>query len=157
MPFPISLSGCFEIDADPTKAQGARDLRDATASWLRDSQGQNVTETEDALIFKAGHFRPSWRVLTPVSRGIIEFEKRPSAIRVKYRLWFTDMLILTTVLVALMVGLPTLAAKNLSIVEAVTRVMGFWLWLFGGNFLLAWFRTRRALGRIAKSTLIGAA
>jgi hypothetical protein len=152
MPFPLSLTGSFVVDVGPSAERRVRALCDATARWLRDSRAKTVTETSHAVSFTAGISRSGWNwdVLLPISRGIVEFEHGSSTIRVKYQLWFTELMVVATTMVTLLCGLPLLAARNLTTLEALTLFVGMWLWLCGGNYVIAWYRISRTLRRIVR-------
>jgi len=147
MPFPFSLIDSFDIETpgDPA-SDPVPDLTAAISDWLAKQRAKAVWQTARGISFKAGLFRTvtGWNILCPVGSGEIEISRHETVIRVTYRLRFSELLIVATAGVAVVVGFPVLTSAIGAAGAFAIFVVG-WLWLFGMNYLLAKKRIPRAL------------
>jgi len=143
MPFPISISGAVSapgLTVDEAMLRLERGLAEAKAVALRRERSE--------IRFKGGAFRPvsNWNVLVPISTGRIEVAPRDGGVTVSYRLTFTWMLVAVTLVVMVFLG-PTAMASKAPPSEGLAFLPIVWLWLFGGSFVVTWWRFPRFLTR----------
>ena len=91
----------------------------------------------------------NWNILVPVSSGEIQLAAQGGGIEISYHLRFTEMFVVVTAAVILLLGPELLSAPNLNAMEVTWLSLSAWLWLFGANYLVAIFRIPNALKNLA--------
>lgn len=134
--FPTSFEGRIELSDFSCEQSDA--IADRVASALLKVRASSVSRNGNVVTFRAGVFRlvPSWNILAPVNHGSIEVQGgSPST--VKYKLSCLEMLIVTTLMVAIAgFAIPSKAPAVFKL--GAPALM--WLWLFGMNYLIAAYR-----------------
>ena len=95
MPFPISASGAITLD---TQMPPDLDLVIRTVRFaLEDAEPSRVSEFQQQVKFRAGPFRftHSWNILAPITSGTIDFSTNDRQIVMRYRISFTEALVLS--------------------------------------------------------------
>ncbi len=143
MPLPFSFSGRVEVDAQ-------RDVKGATLRLERGLailKARRIDREGSHIRFTAGVARlaSSANMLAGIGSGELSVQPKGGGLVVVYRLRFTQMLALVTVMVFGFFGPFLLAGPNLR--EAVAILVGSWMWLFGGNVVLTLIKFPRWIRR----------
>jgi hypothetical protein len=153
--FPMTLSGSFTVDR-PSISLGALGavLASITARLEREKP-KRLSQAGDRIEFKGGilRFVSSWNQLVAISRGEIRVERQTSGISVQYQIWFTQLLIVVTIMVGGFLSLPIVGAGNLSAAGKVAVLAIAWLWLAGGNIAITTYRFPRLLRQATENAL----
>lgn len=137
---PLSINGQQRVAIDTRVS--TTEVVQALAEELTVLRATRVKGSGESITFAAGPFRfvSSLNLLVPITRGRVSVERSEDQVTVKYELECTELVTVTTVLIALLFGPPTLAAPNLTSGEAFSVLAGSWLWLVGGNFVITMVR-----------------
>lgn len=124
------------IDLGPLAGADAESLLSKVECALRAAQASSLKRTRLRITFRAGLFRlvPSWNVLSPIGEGEIELDGDPAR-ELRYRLSFVQILVFSTV-VTLVLGSFLLWVQPVWAI-ALFVVPAWWIWIFGGNYLIA--------------------
>ena len=150
--FPFKLAGVVTVDSASGSPVALDEVLASIAARLKREKATHLTRTDDRISFKGGFLRlvSGWNQLVSISRGKIRVEQVGSAICVHYEVWFTQLLLVVTVMVVGFLSRPIFAAPNLTIAGKVSILAFAWLWLAGGNIAVTAFRFPRLLRRAAK-------
>lgn len=109
---------------------------EALADALRHERPKALTATADGVSFRGGVLRPvlNTNLLVPITRGRIEVASEDSTLVVRYELKFTEIVILSTLLVAWM---AVLISRTHGALLAALAFVGLWTFMVGGNRALA--------------------
>src|SRR5437867_6641706 len=112
MPFPISLSGSVSVSG-LTVGQAIDRLEGALAS----ARPASLRQEGSGVRFRGGVFRfvPNWNILVPISTGIVEVSPRGDGVNVRYRVSFTEMLVIATLMIGGFLGPFVFAVTNLPV------------------------------------------
>ena len=148
MPLPFSFSG--RVDVGPQHdAKGAALKLERGLEILK---AKRIDHTGLRIHFTTGFARLvlSTNLLAPISSGELLIQPKSGGLVVVYNVRFTHMLVGASVMVFFFFGPFVLSAPNMSSAQAVALLVGAWMWLFGGNVVLALIRfprwIRRTLG-----------
>lgn len=108
---------------------------------LQRLKAKDIESGSDFISFKGSTFRFvfNWNLLVPISKGVLKISKEGANVSVRYYIEYTDLLILSTLIVLLMGGIFMLAS-GADVKEGLLFVVASWLWLFGGNLIITMFR-----------------
>jgi len=97
-----------------------------------------------SLEFRVGlsPFQPGWRLLAPISSGRIEVLQRTGGVVVRYRLGFHRMCAIAGALTAWVFYGVEVRGDQEATWAHLYRYALLWLWLVGGNYLIARWRWR---------------
>jgi len=143
MSFPISSQGelTFRSWTDPQA------VCDAVTKALAGERPTALSCGDGRIDFagglSAGGFG-NWHLLQPISKGAVVVIPGDSALKVHYELRFTQMLVLSSLMV---LGVSAPVVFHMGVVDAVGVSCGLWIWLFGANYALTVFRFRNFLRR----------
>jgi hypothetical protein len=145
MPLPFSYSGRVEI-------AGQHDVEGATLRLERGLEllkPKRLDRTGSQIRFKSGAARlvSNTNLLVPIGSGELSVQPNSGGLAVAYRLHFTQILLIATVMVLGFFGPFLLNAPNLTRGEAGVFLFGMWLWLFGGNVVITLIRFPRWIKR----------
>lgn len=143
MAIPFSLSGRV----------AARDVTDQMRAVsgivraLEVAAAGDIQRLGNRVSFKGGLARvvSSWNILVPIGSGEVNVRASEEGVIADYTLHFTQILGVVTTLVAGMVLLVLLMARDWPTALAIG--VSAWLWLYGANVLLTSFRFPRWLRR----------
>ena len=153
--FPLTHSGKFTVGGPSNRPDPLDDVLTSITASLEREKPTCLSRTGNRIDFKGGVLRlaSGWNQLVAISRGEIRVERQTSGILVHYKISFTQLLIVATILVAGFFGLPVIGAPNLSVAIAVALLAIAWLWLVGGNIAITAYRFPRFLRRATESAL----
>lgn len=147
MPLPFSVTRSLTISgvSDPTSAT------DRLERGLEKLKARRITRRGPIVDFRGGMFRPvsNHNLLVAINTGRLQVEPYHSGVRVSFRLEFLQIFWMVSAMVLGFLGPFVLSSSNLSWGEAALVLLGFWLWLFGGNVLITLFRFPRWIRRTA--------
>ena len=149
MPLPFSLSGRVMLTDPSDPAIAIARIVDA----LKAARATDIHQTGHSVTFRAGVFRlvTSLNPLVPIGSGEVAVQASSSGVAIDYRISFRQIFVVVSVAVVGFFGPLVLTAPNVNAWEA-TLLLGFaWLWLFGGNVLIACIRFPKWLRRAAST------
>ena len=137
MPFPTSLSGAVAVD-HVTVEQAIDRLERALAQ----AKAVAIRRDDTAVRFRGGVFRlvSSSNILGPISNGVLEVSPSANGVSVRYRVTFTQLLVIVTLMVGAFLGPFVMTELNIPRAGGLAILAVAWLWLFGGNFVLTRLR-----------------
>jgi hypothetical protein len=149
MMLPLSLSGIVMIERPPSACDSPEDALALIVARLEREKPSHLSRTGTRVEFRGGLLRlvSNWNQLVAVTRGEIRVHREPRGLSIRYKIWFTQLLIFVTIGVGGLLGPPVIAASNLSITGKIALLSTAWLWLAGGNIAIAAFRFPRFLRR----------
>jgi hypothetical protein len=135
----LTCTGTFEFDDGVDKAALLAHL----AEQLRKLDARSIRISRDAVSFSGGVFRGvnNWNILIPFGHGeLIVDNAKPE---VSYRLSVRQLVITVTIILAFVfVNLWSVVRTD----PAILFLLAFgWLWLIGGNLMVALPRFKRFL------------
>jgi len=138
MGFPLTIAGTVKLAA-ATPGQ-ASDLAEQLAKALIANRATDVRSSGNSVTFRGGMFRfvTNWNLLVPVTSGTITVASGSPG-SVDYCFSCMQMLIFATafsLLVLVFFASPPRAPLAFDLLAPI----GAWAWLFGANYLLAYFR-----------------
>ena len=89
----------------------------------------------------------SFRIYVMASGGSFSVHSNGNRMSVVYDIYVMRMLIISLFPV-LFFSVFLSPAQNINFLDKLFIIAGMWLWLFGGNYILIWIRTRAFLNRI---------
>jgi hypothetical protein len=117
------------------------------------ARAETVQRKGEELVFRAGPFRlvSNWNVLVPISTGFLTVSQQAGPVVVSYRVTFTEMVLVTTVMALFFGGFVILEGRSL--LSSLGLLVLAWTWLFGANFVLtAWRFPRFLLASLARAS-----
>jgi hypothetical protein len=153
MALPFSRTATFELPRSNLANQDPEQLLSAVARALEKLKARNINQDVNTVSFNAGIFRlvSGSNLLVAIRSGRIELIPGAIEIRVSYSLRFTEIFFVTFLMVAGFLAPPTLKAPNLDHWQALMILAFAFIWLFGGNVVIALFRFPRFLRRTLQS------
>lgn len=141
---PIYIKGKVSIKSMPGDNITIENLSNYLADSLQQEEAKSVDIEQNQIRFQVGWFRPlwNWKILVPISTGIISLKEESDAISVNYKLSFEKISIVATViaLIAFMSGL-----NKIEMMDNIVIIVMLWLWLVGGNIIITAIRFPRFL------------
>ena len=118
-------------------------------SALAEARPASIRRDSSGLRFRGGPFRlvSNWNILLPISTGVLEVSPREDGVNVRYRVTFTEMLVIVTLMVGGIFGPVVVRSAKLPMQGRLGILLFAWSWLFGANFALTWWRLPRFLVR----------
>jgi len=155
MPFPLSYENRIEVPFD-TKKHTPDNLLKNIESSLKKADAINIQKYQNYIVFSGGIFRFwlwnwSWNSIVGVSRGIIAVEKDKDKLILKYHLNFRGMLMVVSVLVFGFFGALILENQSFSFAYKIALLGSFWIWIFGGSYLITIRRFPSLLKKMTES------
>ena len=157
MQFPFTKFGSFRVET-PGSADGhVEPLEVALLDWLIRQRPRDIARVPLSMTFKAGVLRlvSGWNILWPIGSGEIRLAADEGGIEVSYRLRFTELFVVTILVVVLLFGQITVLNGSAITLELFAVLALVWLALFGGNYLIAPLRLSDALKKVARQTTGG--
>lgn len=155
MPFPLSLNRCIQVRGLGDPDQYVEPVLIAISDWLERKRAKQIVRSGHVVSFRAGLFRlvTGLNPLGPIGSGSIAVSPGADGVDICYNLRFTELFVTITVLVAVFFGPAMWRAPNLDEFDAIANLGFFWLWLFGGNYVITSFRVPRALRKVAREAI----
>jgi len=153
MSFPGSFSGALTL-RDATVAQALARVESA----LDRERAFALQRSGSAIHFRGGVFRlvSGWNVLAAVSSGVVEMAPAGSGVQVRYRVAFTQLLVVVTGMVAFFLGPFVMMSPGPSMAGRLGILAFMWIWLFGANYALTRWRFPRFLRRAVEPASVRA-
>jgi hypothetical protein len=151
----LSVAGTVRLDVPDETGQHEEPVRDSIITWLNDKRARTYTDENRIIRFEAGVSRlvTGLNILVPIRSGDIEVEAQRDEILIKYRFWYTEILILVTFGVFGLVGLFTFRAPNLSTLEAYGISLICWLLLIMPSVLYSRYGALAGLKGVAQAAM----
>jgi hypothetical protein len=127
------------LTADVLSGRLERALETLSPVWVAREGGR--------VLFAGGIFRfvSSWNLLGPITRGWVEVTPTGKGTVVRYKIWFSEMLLGVTLLVAIMGTFMHVWQRPTA--DTISWLAFMWLWLFGVNLLTTLVRFPRFVRR----------
>lgn len=146
--FPLSLKGEVSVQTEGSVSVDA--VEREIAESLRAAGLHDIVAGSGAVRFRNDAvFMWSFRIYVTANRGVFLVRPAPDKAGVAYEI-FVVRLFVISIIIATFIALILSPAKNLNLLEKLGIATGFWLWLFGLNYLLIWARTRAMLRRLLR-------
>ncbi len=147
MPFPFTATET--VVTIPCQPADLPRMIDAVETALKGQKGSALSRSSHGLTFRGGllRFVSGWNQLAAIGSGKLDFALSEGRVSITCRLSFVQFLVATAVIVALVFGV---------LVKPGIGFLAFaWLWIFGGNYLIARYRFPRFIRAAADSALRG--
>ena len=123
---------------------GGNEIIDEFEEQLYRLRVKNIVNSTNSISFNAGPFRlmsgMNFGLLSCITKGEIVIHKYNNSLSAKYDIRFTEILILVTLVVSLIIGPLLLLDPAINIIEALLILGVSWMWLFGGNVVITIIR-----------------
>jgi hypothetical protein len=151
--FPFSVRRQLSFDV-PEPETLAPKLMAVLERELESRKAAKMCVSGNLLRFRGGPFRlvSSVNLLVPVTRGEVSITCQRSALLIEYRLWFTQLLVISALGAGFLGGGPWLA-HSVSAGKAVGLGLFAFAWLAGGNLLLVLPRFRGFIKACVRKSL----
>ncbi len=145
---PIYLKRKLTIENSPDCQVSTEHLRNYIADSLLLEEAKSVDIDKDDIYFKVGFsfWGPNWKILLPISTGIIAVKQEMGKIKIEYKLSFERLIIIGTIfalIVSLFLAYDIIHDGRHPVSWGVFSVIAMWLWLVGGNIAITAFRFPR--------------
>jgi len=155
--FPVSIDGSIIIDSSIYPEITAAVVAPRLRAMLVEAKASHVEIVGDDVQFRNYFLWPvwNWNILVPYEAGRFTVARGADGLEVQYELNTRRLLKVVTAIVGLMgafflVGVvastlsddPNAQDMAGSLPVLAVLLLGFWLWLFGMNYLIARFRVR---------------
>lgn len=157
MPFPVTRRATYRSESQGDPAHAA----EALAARLERAHASTIRQEDGLVEFDVKFFRPvaKTNLLVAIDRGTFRVHRESGGLVVEYELSFRRALLIITVMVLGVFGVLAGAGQPLS--TRVETVVLAWVWLFGGNYVIACMRIppfiRKALTIAERQQSTGAA
>jgi hypothetical protein len=163
MPFPVSIRGTVRIPVDGADPKRVSTIALHIAAMLDAAGASTANQNDKAVQFRTGYFSGfgNRSVVAQLSSGTIEIDIEPRELRLIYQASTMRMLVIVTAVFCVAAAVLTSMAQNSPAMDDLPAwfpVSAFgiaWLWLFGGNYLMAKIRLGRWLERGVRRLLFG--
>jgi hypothetical protein len=108
---------------------------------LRRVKGREIKIEDNKVSFSGGLFRfvDNWNILAQIGSGQIEVVSSPKGLAVTYLISFKQLFLLGTILIFI-AGISMFPKMSMPTVQKVFFLFAIWLFLVGGNWLIAMIR-----------------
>jgi hypothetical protein len=156
MPFPLSYRK--EVFWDRELPLDNNLFVERVSEELRRSGLQRVYARGDRVSFGGGTPQPfsRWNVLTALDEGEVELTPGRDKVVISYYLGFGSLVIAASVGIPLLVGFFILMTGSFSLLGAVSLLVGSWLFIMGGNYLLVVLTFSSIIKDVLRGVLEGA-
>jgi hypothetical protein len=163
MPFPISIRGTVRIPIDGVDPTRVATVTRRVAAMLDTAGASIATQNDNTIAFRTRYFSGfgSRSVVVQLSSGSIEIDADSRELRLIYQASTVRMLVIVTAISCVAATFLLSMAQNSPAVDDLPvwfPVAAFaiaWLWLFGGNYLMAKIRLGRWLEQGVRKLLFG--
>lgn len=130
-----------------------QEILDLILHALEKEKARSMHQAGNRIEFRGGIFRlvMNWNQLVSISSGEIEVFSTGKIVTLAYHIRFTEMLILVSAGVIGFLCPAVWRAPNLNVLEASAMLAFAWLWLFGGNVAITYYRFPKFLRRALES------
>ena len=135
---PVSLSRTVEYEYHEVCEHVSKRVLVRIRHELAKQKAEDIQVVGQAIRFRGGMLRVVWstNALVSISRGRVSVFSSRNCIRVKYQLWFTQMLAVSAV-IGCVVGLALADRDTLSISEFLIESVAVFVFFYAGNLLFA--------------------
>lgn len=144
MPFPISIEGTAVVPREDLPGATFELVSERIEEMLHAASASTVIRSDRRIEFTAQLARPvsNWNILVGTQSGEIVVDGTTNEYHVKYKL---KTIVLSIVVTVMCIGMAFIIWCNSRIAprgvgSIVTFVPVMWLWLVGGNYLIASIR-----------------
>jgi hypothetical protein len=124
--FPFSFKKTIQVPIQNNKADSvSKKILSELADSIFDEKPSSFTTNHNQIKFSGGSFRlvGNWNLLTSIDHGIITVVPAHDKLLVSYKLWFTELLIIAS-LMAPIFGVVILSKESLA--QPIFLVVGIW-------------------------------
>jgi len=144
--FPFSIKG--EVSNQAVGDANVADVVREIEEFLGNSGLADVSSASNQVRFKNNTMLMwSFRIYVMASGGSFSVISNGNRISVVYDIHIIRLLVISLFPV-LFLSAVLFLAQNINFLDKLLIVVGIWLWLFGGNYVLMWVWTRAFLNRI---------
>ena len=134
MVFPVNYSN--KIILHKNRCLGGKEVLHNILIGLQKEEASIVYNSANEVYFKGGlRFVSSANILLPISSGKIVIHEQGDEISATYKLKFTQLLVIVTGAVSLLLGPFLLTKTDLGKIETGCVLLFAWIWLVGANYL----------------------
>lgn len=148
--FPLSFGRTIEVSITDKTAKGVSEkVLGALVQRIQAEKPNKFSCYQHKITFAGSFFRLgwNWNLFTSISKGEIHVSRLNGNLLVSYKLWFTSLLIITSIATAIFGFLILHSGFN---IQNLAVAIGIWIWLFGGNFLITVLRFHFLIRSIVK-------
>ncbi len=155
MPFPISIVGSVEVEVPGAPEDWLEPLVQALEIWMIKNRAVRLREIERGFSFKGGvmvtTLGPS--LLARFSYGEIDIVPEVSAVRVRYRLRLTELLITVVCLIGLWFAVIALTSQGVPAADAIYIPLLIAFSVVSLGYFIASKQVPRALDKLVRDRI----